>query len=164
MAPQLNISVDKVHPRHFFPGTREIRLDGVSFTGMVRPHYIDPSLHKGPLDGNWTLWLTEGSLCKALCLAGFDIKHMITQPDQSTPESVHHWASLLRCGYANTKVWIVADPCEPQMAEAIPAEADMRSADGVPYDDIVNSEIQKFGRLKPRIIRKLKSVVERFDG
>ena len=83
----------------------KIILDGVPFTGRrnVFPDAQNMLLTSGSIDVHETFWFDEGSLIRAIDLAGFKIHAFYYQ---NTPEGfpkilIHH-------GYKRTKVFLLA--------------------------------------------------------
>lgn len=96
------------HRDALLPGLRRVTLDGEDFEGRICPHVGAHAVSKGSLDAAWSLWLTAGSLAKALTRAGFDIVHWLEEVDAVTPTAVAKFGAMVGMGHANTKVFVVA--------------------------------------------------------
>ena len=83
----------------------KIILDGVSFTGRrnIFPDAQNMLLTSGSIDVHETFWFDEGSLIRAMDLAGFKIRAFYYQntPERFPEILIHH-------GYKRTKVFLLA--------------------------------------------------------
>lgn len=98
-------------PKHagaLLQGTRTLFLDGQRFEGRVCLHRGSHGVSKGSLDEQWTFWLTQASLIKALTRSGFAIEAWYHETDAGTPSEIARYGSELGFGHANTKVFVVA--------------------------------------------------------
>ena len=87
---------------------KTLYLDGEKFEGRICIHRGDHNDSKGSLDENWSFWLTQSSLIKALTRSGFEILNWYYELDKLTPPVIAHFGSKLGFGSANTKVFVVA--------------------------------------------------------
>lgn len=96
------------HSGSLLHGTRTLFLDGERFEGRVCLHRGMHVASKGSLDEEWTFWLTQASLIKALTCAGFSIEAWYHELDAATPPEILRYGGELGFGHANTKVFVVA--------------------------------------------------------
>ena len=126
----------------------QVTLDGIPFEGKLVPHFTDPKQHKGPLDGNWTFWLTLDALLKAVIRAGFAIQDFHYDLDETDPEPVQKWGKELGFGHANAKVWIVATPQEETVTPVAPPSEQILT--GTPFwVDSPRQLIKRLGWVDP---------------
>jgi len=96
------------HRDALLSGLRRVKLDGEDFEGRICPHVGAHAASKGSLDAEWSLWLSAGSLAKALTRAGFNIVQWFEEIDTATPPVLAKFGPMVGWGHANTKVFVVA--------------------------------------------------------
>lgn len=129
VAPVRLDGLRRLHAQRLHFGLVQVELDGLRVEGMAVVPEADPSATKGTVDEAWTLWLTEGSLIRALVRAGFAVVDYHHELDPTCPDVVRRCGERLGFGRANTKVWIAARPWGPASEPGRPEE---RVVDGVP--------------------------------
>lgn len=148
---------DLLLPKHagaLMHGTRTLYLDGERFEGRVCIHRGDQGHSKGSLDENWTFWLSQASLAKALTRAGFEVIAWYHEPDAATPMAIARDGKGLGFGHANTKVFVVARVNPDRRAEATPGTISERQ-DAVVAPRMAEGAIDRLRFLAGRIKRRL---------
>lgn len=105
------------HRGALMSGTRQLYMDGALFEGRVCVHRANKARTTGSLDEDWTFWLTQESLMKALTRAGFDICAWHHEIDPQTPPAIAGQGAALGFGHANTKIFAV---CRVDPARRVP--------------------------------------------
>ena len=96
------------HKRAMTRKTQSLYFDGERFEGRVCIHRGARDKSTGSLDENWSFWLTQSSLIKALTQSGFEILHFYHEIDELTPSPIREFGKKLGFGQKNTKIFCVA--------------------------------------------------------